>query len=220
MKSLVVAPHPDDEVLGVGGTLLRRKAEGAKLGWLIMTGVSIEAGWSSEKVLKRQQEIAQITELFGFDSVFELDYTTTKLDQIPMSDLVSAVSAAIESFTPNEIFVPHSADIHSDHRVTFNAIASSSKWFRNPSIKRILAYETLSETEFGIGTDRGFQPNVFINIEGYLEDKLRAMSIYSSELGEFPFPRSNQAISAQAILRGASSGFKQAEAFELLREIN
>lgn len=220
MKSLVVAPHPDDEVLGVGGTLLRRKAEGAKLGWLIMTRISVEAGWSPEKVFKRQQEITQITELFGFDSVFELNYTTTQLDQIPMSELINAVSGVIESFSPNEIFVPHSSDIHSDHRVTFDVVASSTKWFRSPSIKRVLAYETLSETDFGLGANRGFQPNVFMNIEGHLEGKLRAMSIYSSEVGKFPFPRSNQAISAQAILRGASSGFKEAEAFELLREID
>lgn len=220
MKSLVVAPHPDDEVLGVGGTLLRRKTEGAQLGWLIMTRISVEAGWSLDKVLKRQKEITQITELFGFDSVFELSYTTTQLDQIPMAELISAVSAVIESFNPNEIFVPHSSDIHSDHRVTFDAVASSAKWFRSPSIKRVLAYETLSETDFGLGTNRGFKPNVFMNIEGHLEGKLRAMSIYSSEVGEFPFPRSNQAIFAQAILRGASSGFKEAEAFELLREID
>jgi LmbE family N-acetylglucosaminyl deacetylase len=220
LKSLVVAPHPDDEVLGVGGTLLRRKAEGAQLGWLIMTKISVEAGWSLAKVLKRQEEITQITELFGFDSVFELSYTTTQLDQIPMIELISAVSAVIESFSPNEIFVPHSSDIHSDHRVTFDAVASSAKWFRSPSIKRVLAYETLSETDFGLGTNRGFKPNVFMNIEGHLEGKLRAMSIYSSEVGEFPFPRSDQAISAQAILRGASSGFKEAEAFELLREID
>ncbi len=220
MKSLVVAPHPDDEVLGVGGTLLRRKAEGATLGWLIMSRISVESGWSSERVLRRQQEITQITELFGFDSVFELGYTTTQLDQIPMSELINAVSGVIKSFTPTEIFVPHSSDIHSDHRVTFDAVASSTKWFRNPSIKRVLAYETLSETDFGLGPNRGFQPNVFMNIEGHLENKLRAMGIYSSEVGDFPFPRSNQAISALAILRGANSGFKEAEAFELLREID
>ena len=220
MNSLVVAPHPDDEVLGVGGTLLRRKAEGAKLGWLIMTKISVEAGWSSEKVLKRQQEITQISELFGFDSVFELGYTATQLDQIPMSELISAVTSVIKSFTPNEIFVPHSSDIHSDHRVTFEAVASSTKWFRSPSIKRVLAYETLSETDFGLGPNIGFQPNVYMNIEGHLEKKLRAMGIYSSEVEEFPFPRSNKAISALAILRGASSGFKEAEAFELLREID
>ena len=220
MTTLVVSPHPDDEVLGVGGTLLRRKAEGASLGWLIMTRISVEAGWSSEKVLKRQQEITQISELFGFDSVFELGYSTTQLDQIPMSELINAVSGVIKSFTPNEIFVPHSSDIHSDHRVTFEAVASSTKWFRSPSIKRVLAYETLSETDFGLRPNTGFQPNVFMNIEGHLEKKLRAMGIYSSELEEFPFPRSNQAISALAILRGASSGFKEAEAFELLREID
>jgi LmbE family N-acetylglucosaminyl deacetylase len=219
LKSLVVAPHPDDEVLGVGGTLLRRKAEGAKIGWLIMTRISVEAGWSPEEVLKRQEEITQITEFFGFDSVFELNYTTTQLDQIPLSELIIEVSGVIESFTPDEIFIPHPSDIHSDHRITFDSVASSTKWFRSPSIKRVLAYETLSETDFGLGPSRRFQPNVFVNIEGHLENKLRAMSIYSSEVGEFPFPRSNQAISALATLRGASSGFKQAESFELLREI-
>lgn len=220
MKSLVVAPHPDDEVLGVGGTLLRRKAEGATLGWLIMTRISTESGWSSENVLKRRDEIAQITDLFGFDSVFELGYTTTQLDQIPMGELVNAVFGVLKSFTPNEIFVPHPSDIHSDHRITFDAVASCTKWFRSPSIKRILAYETLSETDFALEPNSRFQPNVFMNIEGHLENKLRAMSIYSSEVGDFPFPRSNQAISALAILRGGNSGFKAAEAFELLREIN
>ena len=164
MKSLVVAPHPDDEVLGVGGTLLRRKSEGAKLGWLIMTKISVEAGWSSESVLKRQQEISQITELFGFDSVFELGYTTTQLDQISMGELITAVSEVVQAFAPNEVFIPHSSDIHSDHRITFDAVTSSTKWFRSPSIKRVLAYETLSETEFGLGPNRGFKPNVFMNI--------------------------------------------------------
>lgn len=94
----------------------------------------------------------------------------------------------------------------------------STKWFRYPSVKRILAYETLSETDFGLGTDLGFRPNIFINIENYLEDKLRAMDIYASELGRFPFPRSDEAIRALATLRGAASGFQAAEAFELLRE--
>ena len=86
------------------------------------------------------------------------------------------------------------------------------------TVNRVLAYETLSETDFGLGTDQGFRPNVFVNIEPYLDDKLRAMDIYASELGEFPFPRSHEAIRALATLRGAASGFKSAEAFELLRE--
>lgn len=218
MKTIVIAPHPDDEVLGVGGTLLRRKAEGAKVAWLIVTAISIESGWSADKVRQRSDEINRVTELFGFDEVFSLDFPTTQLDRVPMSDLVAEVSNVFRSFEPEEVFVPHPSDVHTDHRMVFDAVASCSKWFRYPSIKRVLAYETLSETDFGLGTDQGFRPNVFIDIDPFFNDKLRAMDIYASELMAFPFPRSHDAIRALATLRGAASGFKVAEAFELLRE--
>lgn len=218
MRAIVIAPHPDDEVLGAGGTLLRRKAEGAVVAWLIVTTITAEPGFSSEKIEQRADEIKRVTALFGFDAVFELNCPTTQLDKIPMSDLVAAVSTIFKTFEPEEVLVPHPADVHTDHRVVFNAVASCTKWFRYPSVKRVLAYETLSETDFGLGTEQGFRPNVFVNIEPYLEEKLRAMDIYASELGEFPFPRSHEAIRALATLRGAASGFKAAEAFELLRE--
>jgi LmbE family N-acetylglucosaminyl deacetylase len=217
-KVLVVSPHPDDEVLGVGGTLLRHKAEGAKVAWLIVTTITTDTGWTAEKIKQRAEEIKRVRALFGFDSVFELNFPTTQLDQVPMSDLVAAIANIFKTFEPEEVFVPHPSDVHTDHRVVFNAVASCTKWFRYPSVKRVLAYETLSETDFGLGTDQAFRPNVFVNIEPYIEDKLRAMDIYASELGEFPFPRSHVAIRALATLRGAASGFEAAEAFELLRE--
>ncbi|MDB6059945.1 MAG: hypothetical protein JWM78_48 [Verrucomicrobiaceae bacterium] len=220
MKTIVIAPHPDDEVLGVGGTLLRRKAEGATVAWLIVTSISTQAGWSKEKVKQRVDEINRITHFFGFDEVFQLNFPSAQLDRIPMSDLVSAISAAFKSYQPNEVFLPHPADIHSDHRVVFDAVASCTKWFRYPSITRILAYETLSETDFGLSAEHAFRPNVFVNIESFLDRKLQAMEVYKSELGEFPFPRSSEAIKALAAVRGAASGFKAAEAFELLRERN
>jgi len=218
MKTIVIAPHPDDEVLGVGGTLLRRKAEGANVAWLIVTGISIESGWSQDRVNQRADEIRRITELFGFDNVFTLNFPTTQLDRIPMTDLVAGISTVFKAFQPEEVFVPHPSDVHTDHRIVFDAAASCTKWFRYPSVKRVLAYETLSETDFCLGTDQGFRPNVFVDIEPFLEDKLRAMDIYASELGMPPFPRSHEVINALATLRGAASGFKAAEAFELLRE--
>jgi N-acetylglucosamine malate deacetylase 1 len=217
-KILVIAPHPDDEVLGPGGTLLRRKAEGATIAWLIVTTITADTGWSEEKIRQRADEIKRVTSLFGFDSVFELNFPTTQLDRASMGDLVTGISNVFKKFEPEEVFVPHSADVHTDHRLVYDAAASCTKWFRHPSVKRVLAYETLSETDFGLGTSQGFRPNVFVNIEPYLDDKIRAMDIYASELGEFPFPRSHEAIQALAILRGAASGFKAAEAFELLRE--
>lgn len=218
MKTIVIAPHPDDEVLGAGGTLLRRKAEGARVAWLIVTGISVESGWSAETVRQRAEEIERVTELFGFDEVIALNCPTTQLDRVPMSDLVARISDVFKSFEPEEVFIPHPADVHTDHRIVFNAVTSCTKWFRYPSVKRILAYETLSETDFGLGTEQGFRPNVFVDIEPFFNDKLRAMDIYASELKAFPFPRSHEAIRALATLRGAASGFNAAEAFELLRE--
>jgi len=218
MNTIVIAPHPDDEVLGVGGTLLRRKAEGAKVAWLIVTSISVESGWSAEKVTERSNEINRIKKLFGFDEVFALNFPATELDRVPMRDVVVGIADVFRSFKPEEVFVPHSSDIHTDHHVVFDATASCTKWFRHPSIKRVLSYETLSETDFGLGASHAFRPNVFVDIQSFLDEKLRMMNIYKSEMGAFPFPRSQEAIRALAVLRGAASGFKAAEAFELLRE--
>ena len=217
-RIIVIAPHPDDETLGVGGTLLRRKAEGATIAWLIVTTISIESGWSAEKVKKRAEEIERITELYAFDEVYSLNFQTTLLDTIPISNIVDAISTVFSSFKPDEVFVPHPSDVHTDHMVVFNAVRACTKWFRYPSVKRVLAYETLSETDFGLGTDQAFRPSVFVDINHFVNRKLEAMDIYTSEVGEFPFPRSQEAIRALATLRGAASGFEAAEAFELLRE--
>ena len=218
MRTIVIAPHPDDEVLGVGGTLSRRKADGGSVAWLSVTGISEAAGWRPERVAEREQEIGEIARLFDFDEVYRLEFPPAGLDQVPVGELVGKISAAFQSFRPQEIFVPHYGDVHSDHRLIFNAVASCTKWFRYPSVKRVLAYETLSETGFGLLPVGAFNPNYFVDISGHLDRKLQAMQIYRSELGDHPFPRSVEAIRALATFRGAMSGYKIAEAFELLRE--
>ena len=218
MRSLVIAPHPDDETLGVGGTLLRRKSEGASIAWVIVTTMTSESGWSIEQIDKRADDILQIQQLYDFDEVYHLNFTTARLDTVPMSKLVSAISDVFKTFQPEEVFMPHPADVHTDHRLVFDAASACAKWFRFPSVKRVLAYETLSETDFGLGTNQAFRPNVFINIEEFFSEKLRAIDIYASEVSDFPFPRSHEAIQSLAKLRGAASGCKAAEAFELLRE--
>ena len=218
MKTIVVAPHPDDETLGAGGTLLRRKAEGGNIGWLIVTSLSTSKGWSKAKVEKRSEEIRSVAEFYGFDSVFELNFPSTRLDEVAIGDLVAAISGVFKDFSPEEVFVPNPSDVHTDHRVVFDAVASCTKWFRYPSVKRVLAYETLSETEFGLNRSQTFNPNVFVDIEGYLDGKCQAMGMFETEVFDFPFPRSYEAIRALATLRGAASGYQFAEAFELLRE--
>ena len=95
MKTIVVAPHPDDEVLGAGGTLLRRKAEGAKVAWLVVTAISCQSGWSEEQVSQRADEIKKSTKFFGFDEVFLLNFPTAQLDHVPMSELNHTVLPAI-----------------------------------------------------------------------------------------------------------------------------
>jgi N-acetylglucosamine malate deacetylase 1 len=217
-KVLVVAPHPDDEALGCVGALLRRKSEGAELGWLIVTGISEEAGWSAECVQNRDSEIEKVVDLIGFNRVFNLCLPTTQLDTLPLSDLIDKFSVVFKEFQPQEIFVPHYSDVHTDHRLVFDATAACTKWFRYPCVKRVLAYETISETEFSLDPSNLFRPNYFVDISGFLERKLEVMAVYQSELGPFPFPRSIEAIRALAILRGSTSGFKAAEAFQLLRE--
>jgi LmbE family N-acetylglucosaminyl deacetylase len=218
MKTIVVAPHPDDEVLGSAGTILRRKAEGAEVAWLIVTGMKTESGWTEEQIGKRAAEIEKIKAFFQFDEVFQLNFPPAGLNSTLMGDLINAISHVFQSYQPEEVLVPHPSDVHSDHRYVFDAVTSCSKWFRYPYIKRILAYETLSETGFALKVSQPFIPTVFINITPYLDEKLQAMDIYASELGDFPFPRSHSAICALAHFRGALSGFEAAEAFELLSE--
>jgi N-acetylglucosamine malate deacetylase 1 len=218
MKSIVIAAHPDDETLGAGGAILRRKAEGHATAWLIVTSVSIANGWSVERVRARDAEIEAVRQLLRFDEVYRLELPTTQLDQLPLREIVSGVSEVFGKFQPNEIFVPHYSDVHSDHRIVFQAVGSCTKWFRYPFVQRILCYETLSETDVGLGEAGAFRPNYFLDIAPFIEQKIAALKVYSSELDEFPFPRSVEAVQAQAKLRGAASGYIAAEAFELLRE--
>lgn len=220
MKTLVVAPHADDEILGCGGTLLRRKAEGGMLGWLLMTVVTEEQGWDAEKVAERRCEIAAVRDAMGIhqEHLFELGIQTTCLDRISTADLVGRVSDVFSRFQPEEVLVPHPHDIHSDHRITFDAVAACTKWFRYPSVRRVLAYETLSETDFVLKPEGAFSPTVFVDVSDYIDRKIAMMNIYRSEVGAHPFPRSETSLRALAALRGAQSGFGSAEAFQLLRE--
>ncbi len=218
MNILIVAPHPDDEVLGAGGTILRYKSEGYKVAWLIVTSISLDLGWEHQQVEKRETEIKKIEGFFNFDKTYNLALPTTKLDTIPIGNIINKVSLVIKDFMPNEVIIPHFGDIHTDHQIVHKAMLSATKSFRYPFIKRILSYETLSETGFGLNPFNQFIPNVFIDISNYIDLKIEAMQIYASEIGKFPFPRSKDSIRSLALYRGTSAGFKAAEAFQLLKE--
>ncbi|XDZ70401.1 PIG-L deacetylase family protein [Alphaproteobacteria bacterium LSUCC0744] len=221
MKTLVVAPHADDELLGCGGTLLRRVDEGGTVAWLLMTEITEEAGWAVEKIQQRAAEIERVSEglQVARNHFYALGFPTTELERIPMHTLVRKISEVFANFKPDEVLLPYAGDVHSDHRVTFEAASACTKWFRYLSVKRVLAYETPSETDFGIDPrDPGFKPNVFVDVSDQIERKIELTKIYTSEMGQFPFPRSEKALIALAQLRGSQAGFEAAEAFMLLRE--
>ena len=119
---------------------------------------------------------------------------------------------------PDIVYMPFAYDVHTDHQIIAKALQSTLKWFRYPHIKKVYMYETPSETEFNFVENRVFRPNVFVNISLYIDDKIEVMKNYASEMGEFPFPRSEKTLRALAILRGSQSGFDSAEAFELVYE--
>jgi len=219
MKSIVISPHPDDEVLGIGGTLLKRKHAGHKIAWVIVTSISIEHGWKKKQIERRKKEIKKVSKFFNFTNVFQLNFPTKKLDTIPKNIIVKEITKIFRSYKPYEIFVPHISDVHSDHKVVSEIISTCTKNFRFPFIKRILAYETISETEYNLHKSKQFHPNFFEDISDFLSKKIKASKIYKSEMEKFPFPRSSKAIEAQARWRGTLIGAKAAEAFELLKQI-
>lgn len=219
-KILVVAVHPDDETLGCGGTLLKHKEAGDEIHWLILTGMREELGYTEERMQSRAQEIKDVTAAYGFDTVHNLDLPTTKLDELPLGQIISGICSVVSEVEPNTIYLPFYNDIHSDHRVAFEAAMSCTKSFRYPFIKRILCMEVPSETEFAAPVGLGaFIPNVFSDISAQMDRKCEIMNFYKGETGKAPFPRSEENIRAQACFRGGACSSVYAESFMLVKEI-
>ena len=223
-KVLVIAVHPDDETLGCGGTLLKHKANGDEIYWLIVTTIKNgyrdwDLGFSEEMTKKREEEIKKVSEMYNFNDIFRLEFPTMRIDEISMSELIGNISKVFNDIKPNIIYLPFKNDVHSDHRKVFEASYSCTKIFRYNFIKKIYMMETLSETDFADITN-SFISNVFIDISDFFYKKLEIMRIYESEIGKHPFPRSLETIEALAKIRGAQGGCKYAESFMLLKEIN
>ena len=126
---LVIAPHPDDETLGCGGTLLRHIANGDTVHWLIVTDMQTEYGFSEMQVNRRQTEIQKVTTAFGFSKVHSLGLPPAKLDTLPITDLVSSIGQVIKDILPTVVYLPFRGDVHTDHAAVFDAAASCTKWF-------------------------------------------------------------------------------------------
>ena len=219
MKVMVVAVHPDDETLGCGGTLLRHKAGNDEIYWLIVTRMFEGKDYDRTGIDKRKNQIDAVNRLYGFKNTIQLDFPTTELDRVPINRLVKSLSDTIHRIEPEVFYIPFHQDVHTDHQVLFKAILSSTKSFRYHPVRRILMYETISETEFAPPlTGSAFLPNVFVDISKSFEMKSKIMQIYQDELMDSPYPRSLSSIKALANYRGSRIGVEYAEAFMLIHE--
>ena len=217
-KVLVVSPHPDDETLGCGGTLLKHKQNGDSTHCLIITEMKENMGWEKETIKRRKNEINRVSKKYAFDSIDNLKIPTTRLDMVSKSDLITKINVIFKKVKPEIIYIPFVLDVHTDHQIVSEAICSITKWFRYAYVQKIMMFETLSETEFNFLSKRSFKPNIFVDISSFLKEKIEIMKLYKSEFKNFPFPRSEKAIRSLAYLRGSQSGYNAAEAFELVYE--
>tara|TARA_B100000029_G_scaffold502908_2_gene578950 strand:+ start:301 stop:969 length:669 start_codon:yes stop_codon:yes gene_type:complete len=215
-KILIISPHPDDETLGCGGTILKNIKNGHQVHWLNMTTMKKSDGFSKKKIDLRAKEIKKVIKLYNFKTYKSFNFSTAKLDVYPLKDIIKELNNVIRKIKPETIYIPSIYDNHTDHKITHEAVKSCFKWFRQKSVKKVLTYEVLSETNISFNRKKQFLPNVYENISNFLNKKINIMKIYSSEISKHPFPRSKRAIISLAVLRGTQSGFKYAEAFELL----
>ena len=222
MNVLVIAAHPDDETLGCGGTLLKHRAQGDRICWLIATRAS-GSQWPETLVRRKTAEIARVTRAYGFSRVQQLDFPATQLDAAPAAKLIARIDAAVRAVKPQVVYLVHRGDVHTDHQAVFRAATAVLKSFymRRHGVRRILSYETISSTDAAPqAAADAFLPTVFVDITPHLNRKLRILSLYRSELHAEPLPRTASAVRALARVRGATVGMRYAEAFVLVREVS
>ncbi|WP_041583517.1 PIG-L deacetylase family protein [Bdellovibrio bacteriovorus] len=216
---VVIAPHPDDETLGCGGTILKHIKSGDSVHWIIVTRMSTERFTETQRS-RRSSEISEVANRYGFSSTTILNFNAAELNSVNLGDLIDELSQVFQRIRPEVVYSPFYGDVHTDHGWTFKAVLACTKSFRYSFIKRVLCYETISETEFGsVNGAAQFLPQVFVDVTDTFEKKMEIMKIYASEMGEFPYPRSAEAIKSLAQLRGSTAGVKNAESFQLIREI-
>jgi LmbE family N-acetylglucosaminyl deacetylase len=225
MRVLCVATHPDDEIIGVGGVLARHASEGDE----VVVSILSRAGPArfekvtpeiEARVEKRKECTRRACAQLGVDTVDFHDFPDNSFDDVPLLDIVKVVEQEIRSYEPELIYTHHYGDLNISHELTCRAVITAARPLPDSEIRRILAYETLSNSEWSVpnATNR-FQPSVFVDISDYLDTKLDALVEHETELRTHPHPRTIDNVRRNARLWGAKAGVPAAEAFELLREV-
>lgn len=215
MRVVVIAPHNDDEVLGVGGTM----AKMAKKGHEVIV-CEVTAGDLKDKMVQQQkQEARDSHKILGVSKTVFMDLPVVGLREMTTRELNSAFLKTITELKPDIVFLPHKGDMHIDHRMVIDAAMVALRPVSSPNVKAIYAYETLSETDWNVPTvDNAFIPTVFVDISDEISLKLDAMRCHKSQLCDYPHPRSIEALEALAKHRGCTVCCQYAEAFMSIRQ--
>jgi LmbE family N-acetylglucosaminyl deacetylase len=226
MNVLVIAAHPDDEVLGCGGTVAALAARGHA----VAIGILGE-GITSRFEQRQQADAASIAELHGHShkaaallGARELRLAglpDNRFDTVALLDVVKIIEQWIREFAPGRVYTQHGGDLNIDHGVTFRATLTATRPLAGGVVKELYAYPVASSTEWAFGRFApAFRPNVFVDVAATLEQKVAAMAVYESEARPFPHPRAAESLRAAAAHWGAAAGLAAAEPFELVRAID
>ena len=219
-KILVIAAHPDDEVLGCGGTIHKLSSLGHQVYVLVLSsGVkkdALKAAKTKAKSMKKANE------LLGVKKVFHLDFEDNYFDRYPIVEFVEAIEAVIKEITPNIIYTHNEADLNQDHRVIFEATIIASRFFPYGCIQKIYSYEVPSVTEsISPIESKVYNPSTFVELtKKNIEVKFKALNQYEMEIRKYPHARNAKGIEVYARFRGLAVGVEYAEAFKLIRELN
>jgi LmbE family N-acetylglucosaminyl deacetylase len=224
-KILCVAAHPDDEVLGCGGTLAKFAREGAHIRTVIVAeGITSRSTKRSTTkssreldLLRKQTEAA--AKILGVKGVDFLQLPDNRLDSLDLLDVIKPLESIIAKFKPNMVFTHFAGDLNVDHQIVNKAVLTACRPLPGSSIEKIFEFEVLSSTGWSSLSGPQFTPQVSVDISKFLVQKERALEIYQGEMRPFPHARSIECVLALAKLRGGQVGFSAAEAFQLTREI-
>lgn len=212
MKVLVIAAHPDDEVLGVGGTICRHVYKNDEVYVCIVTK-PYEPIWSKEYIDMKIEVQKNVDKLLRIKKRIFIDFPTVKLNTIPHGELSKKISDVVDEVEPGIVYTNFEHDLNYDHSIVFRASLVAT---RPPKKIKLLTYEALSSTE---SSNIAFKPNVYVDISNYIEKKINAFKLYNSEIEEYPHPRSLKGIKNLAQYRGNEICVEFAEAFRLIRDI-
>jgi LmbE family N-acetylglucosaminyl deacetylase len=215
-KILIVAAHPDDEILGCGGTISKLKNDNDIQVIFMTNGVSAR-GKNIDEIKKRRKSCLNLFKYININKPIFFNFPDNKMDTIPLLKIIKKIEIIIKKFKPETIFTHYANCLNIDHRKTFEAVITACRPINKLSVKKILSFEVLSSTEWALFKDKNFQPNYYIDITQHLKQKLEFMHFYSQELKSYPHSRSIKSIKSLSEIRGVSCGVKYAEGFYLHR---